>query len=100
LPPRTLQYRLEQLGLSFREVLDQVRCAHAEQLLRNPRICLAEVAFLLGYSDQANFQHAFKRWLGVSPGEYRAARLRSGGRVVVQASGGQIKGMVSRLLRR
>lgn len=77
LPPRTLQYRLEHLGLSFREVLDQVRRQHAEHLLRNPRVSLAETAFLLGYSDQANFQHAFKRWLGESPGEYRA-RMQSG----------------------
>jgi AraC-like DNA-binding protein len=78
LPPRTLQYRLEHLGLSFREALDQVRRSHAEQLLQNPRISLAEVAFLLGYSDQANFQHAFKRWLDQSPGEYRAQVLGGG----------------------
>ena len=30
----------------------------------------AEIAFLLGYSDQANFSNAFKSWYGMPPSEY------------------------------
>lgn len=71
LAPRTLQRRLDELGLSFREVLDDVRCSHAERHLHDPRVSLAEVAFLLGYSEQSPFQNAFRRWLGESPGSYR-----------------------------
>ena len=71
LAPRTLQRRLDQASLSFREVLDDVRRSHAERHLRDPRVSLAEVAFLLGYSEQSPFQHAFRRWSGESPGAYR-----------------------------
>ena len=69
--PRTLQHRLNGRGLSYRELLDRVRCRLAEQYLRDVRRTLAEVAGLLGFSDQSSFQHAFKRWTGRSPGEFR-----------------------------
>lgn len=71
LAPRTLQTRLEQHGETYREVLDRVRYRQAERLLRNPGMGLAQVAGLLGFSDQSGFQHAFKRWAGISPGDYR-----------------------------
>jgi AraC-like DNA-binding protein len=69
--PRTLQHRLNCRGLSYRELLDRVRCRLAEQHLRDARLTLAEVAGLLGFADQSSFQHAFKRWTGRSPGEFR-----------------------------
>jgi len=74
---RTLHRRLEEHGRSFREVISEVRRARAEAYLRSPAISLAEVAFLLGYSEQSTFQHAFKRWVGVTPGEFRARHLAS-----------------------
>lgn len=73
---RTLHRRLEEHGRSFRDVISEVRRARAEAYLRSP-ISLAEVAFLLGYSEQSTFQHAFKRWLGVTPGEFRARHVAS-----------------------
>ncbi|MCG8673143.1 MAG: AraC family transcriptional regulator [Pseudomonadales bacterium] len=30
-----------------------------------------EIAVLLGYNDPSNFGRAFKRWLGVTPTQYR-----------------------------
>ena len=72
---RTLHRRLEEHGRSFRDVISEVRRARAEAYLRSPAISLAEVAFLLGYSEQSTFQHAFKRWAGVTPGEFRARHL-------------------------
>ena len=33
----------------------------------------AEVAFMVGFSDQSNFARAFKRWTGMSPGEFQSA---------------------------
>lgn len=72
LHPRALQRRLEAEGTSFRRLLDEVRQARAEQYLRDPGLRLAEVAFLLGYSEQSAFQYAFKQWTGKTPGEYRA----------------------------
>ncbi|MBI2384255.1 MAG: AraC family transcriptional regulator [Gammaproteobacteria bacterium] len=71
LAPRTVQRRLDELGRSFRDLLDEVRNSHAERHLRDSRLSLAEVAFLLGYSEQSPFHHAFRRWRGEAPGEYR-----------------------------
>jgi AraC-like DNA-binding protein len=72
---RTLHRRLEEHGCSFRAVIGEVRRARAEAYLQSPAISLAEVALLLGYSEQSTFQHAFKRWAGVTPGEFRAHHL-------------------------
>jgi AraC-like DNA-binding protein len=72
---RTLHRRLEERGRSFRDVMNEVRRARAEAYLRSPAISLAEVAFLLGYSEQSTFQHAFKRWSGETPGDFRARNL-------------------------
>lgn len=71
LAPRTLQARLEAQGSSFREVLDRVRHRLAEHHLGNPGLPLSTVAARLGFADQSAFQHAFKRWSGQSPGEFR-----------------------------
>ncbi len=71
LAPRTLQHRLTQYGLTYRQLLNSVRCRQAERHLSAPRRSLSEVASMLGFADQSSFQHAFKRWKGASPGSYR-----------------------------
>jgi AraC-like DNA-binding protein len=74
LSPRTLHRRLAEHDRSFRDVLNELRRGRAEAYLRDPTISLAEVAFMLGYSEQSTFQHAFRRWVGTTPGEFRARR--------------------------
>ncbi|MFT4102751.1 MAG: AraC family transcriptional regulator ligand-binding domain-containing protein [Burkholderiaceae bacterium] len=69
--PRTLRRRLEAEGTSYRDVLAQVRQRLAIDYLRNTRMTNEEIAGRLGYSDAANFRHAFVRWTGKSPQEYR-----------------------------
>ncbi len=71
LPARTLQRRLEAAGLSFRQVVDDVRRASAEHYLRDTGMPLAELAAVLGFADHASFNRAFKRWTGASPGAFR-----------------------------
>jgi AraC-like DNA-binding protein len=39
----------------------------------NDSIC--EIALLLGFADQSAFHHAFKRWTGQTPGEYRKFKV-------------------------
>jgi len=46
----------------------------ASTYVHEPDIELAEVAFLLGFSDQSAFSRAFRRWTGNSPGEARKSR--------------------------
>lgn len=73
LPSRTLQRRLEEVGLHFRQVVDEVRQDTARYHLRATQMPLAELAAMLGFSDHASFNRAFKRWTGASPGAYRRA---------------------------
>jgi AraC-like DNA-binding protein len=42
--------------------------------LENETLALAEIAFSLGYSEVSAFNHAFRRWVGHSPGHYRRLR--------------------------
>ncbi len=71
LSTRTLRRRLEQRGLAFRLVLDDTRRRLAEDYLRDPGLQLAEVAQLLGYSEQSAFTRAFRRWTGSTPAAHR-----------------------------
>jgi AraC-like DNA-binding protein len=72
--PRTLQRRLKDAGTSFKDVLDEVRRRLATTHLADPRIGIADCAYLLGYSEPSAFQRAFKRWTGTSVGAWRAER--------------------------
>jgi len=56
---------------SYRQLLDRTRYRLASELLRYSGIPIAEIAERLGYGDPANFNRAFRRWSGRSPGEFR-----------------------------
>ncbi|MDR3414544.1 MAG: AraC family transcriptional regulator [Nevskia sp.] len=78
LGPRSLRRRLEEEGTSYRVLTDEVRRILAEELLTSGRLKLEEVSERLGYAEPASFTHAFKRWTGVSPANYRKAHLEKG----------------------
>jgi len=69
--PRTLQRRLRDHGVSYADLLDMTRADAAKSYLSDRQISVAEVAYLLGFAEQSSFNHAFKRWTGKAPGEYR-----------------------------
>ena len=71
--PRTLQRQLRAEGTTFTAVLTQLRHDLALPLLRDGRLAVAEVAFLLGYEDPSAFHRAFRRWSGRSPRAFRRA---------------------------
>lgn len=68
---RNLQYKLKNEGISYQELLDKMRNHQAKYFLRQIEISIVEVAFLVGYSEQSTFNRAFKKWTGMTPGEYR-----------------------------
>ncbi|WP_170135521.1 AraC family transcriptional regulator [Nannocystis exedens] len=70
--PRTLNRRLQAENTSFQQQLAELRCELARGYLENPRISIAEVAYLLGFSEPSAFHRAFKRWTGHSPQAWRA----------------------------
>ncbi len=71
---RTLQRRLANLKTSFQEVLDGVRFDLARNYLRDERLDISQVAYLLGYSELRAFDRAFRRWAGMAPREWRAQK--------------------------
>jgi AraC-like DNA-binding protein len=69
----TLQRQLVAEGTSYRHILESTRRSLAEKYLRSDDYSQAEVAFMLGFADQSNFARAFRRWTGMTPGEFRKA---------------------------
>ncbi|ODR99000.1 hypothetical protein AUC68_07570 [Methyloceanibacter methanicus] len=67
---RTLQRRLRDFGFAFEELVDDVRRVEAIRRVALGEESAIEIAFMLGYSDQAHFSRAFRRWTGLSPREY------------------------------
>jgi AraC-like DNA-binding protein len=68
---RTLNRRLQAQGTTFRKVLDEVRFEVARQLLEDTRAPLNEVAATLCYAEVSAFMHAFRRWTGTTPAQWR-----------------------------
>jgi AraC-like DNA-binding protein len=67
---RHLNRKLAEEGASFKLLRDQVLQQMAEQLLRGESR-LADVAERLGFSDESAFAKAFRRWNGITPGQFR-----------------------------
>jgi len=70
---RKLQRQLRSDDTTFTTLLNDIRQHLAQRYLREQDISLTEIAFLLGFSESSAFSRAFKRWMGVTPSEYRAA---------------------------
>jgi len=66
-----LQRQLKAEGTSYRQILEETRYTLAQQLVREQLYSLSQIAYLLGFSDQANFSRAFKRWTGNTPTKFR-----------------------------
>lgn len=69
---RTLQRRLEEEGISYQALLDEVRHKTALRLLRTKDIEIAEIAFLLGFTELNSFTRAFRGWEGTTPNRWRS----------------------------
>ena len=69
----TLQRQLQSEGTNFREVLRDTRRSLSQEYLRDSKYSHAQIAYLLGFSDQSNFSRAFKRWTGVTPRNFQTS---------------------------
>ncbi|MCC5809666.1 MAG: AraC family transcriptional regulator [Ectothiorhodospiraceae bacterium] len=76
--PRTLHRHLEMEGTNFRDLVAATRRELSERYLREGRLTIAEIAFLLGYSEASAFHRAFRRWTGYSPKAFRARHCNYG----------------------
>jgi AraC-like DNA-binding protein len=75
---RTLHRRLQERGLVFKELLKAIRYQLARQYLAERHLTLAEIALLLGYSEQSAFSRAFRHWSGTTPLQYQKSVVSGG----------------------
>ena len=68
---RTLRRQLRAQQTSFRELVDELRMQLATKYLRDTDMTSEDIAAVIGFSDAANFRHAFRRWTGGPPSEFK-----------------------------
>lgn len=68
---RNLQRKFKQQGTNFKTIVDDIRKEYAFTYLLQTHYKITYIAQILGFSEQSVFQRAFKRWTGMTPGEYR-----------------------------
>lgn len=68
---RTLRRQLKTDNSSYQQVLDQVRFEKAKSWLSSSTRPIEDISGKLGYQEAAAFNHAFKRWSGITPSHYR-----------------------------
>lgn len=73
---RTLQRRLAGSGVTYQELVENTRCEAAEKYLASSSLSIAEVAYLLGYSEPSALHRAFKRWKNETPDAFRKSARR------------------------
>lgn len=71
LSQRALQRRLAAEQQTYAQLLDDTRKCLAGERLQQSSDQLKDLAYDLGFSDQSNFNRAFRRWFAQSPSEYR-----------------------------
>lgn len=69
--PRTLIRHLSEEGMTYQRLLDGVREELACWLLVHTDQSVEAIAERLGYQDTSNFSRTFRRWLGVTPRDFR-----------------------------
>jgi AraC family transcriptional regulator len=58
------------LGISPYQFVLQLKIEEAKKLIKKDRRSLSDVTYLLNFSDQAHFSHAFKKIAGISPRDF------------------------------
>lgn len=68
----TLRRRLKREGTTFQELKDNCRREASIAYLDRPELSINDVAILMGFTDPSAFYRSFKKWTGMTPGEFRA----------------------------
>ena len=71
-----LSEKLAEENTSFDHVVDGLRHSLALQYVKEPKISLDQIAWLLGYEGPTSFNNAFARWTGRSASAARKEQHR------------------------
>ena len=63
-----------ELGTTFTDYVNSMRIDKSKELLLNASLSLANIAGLVGYSDQSYYTKKFTQLTGMTPGQYRKKR--------------------------
>ena len=75
---RTLQRRITEEGVTFRQLLNETRKELVHEYLSDDSVEITEAAFLVGFENTNSFYRAFRSWEGKTPAEWRSEnRVRS-----------------------
>jgi AraC family transcriptional regulator len=61
----------QSIGMTPHKFVVQQRLEHARTLLENSRLSLLEIARHCGFQDQSQFTTTFRRFIGMTPGQYK-----------------------------
>ena len=75
---RTLNRHLNEQGISFRKLVDEVSFEISRQLLEDSDLEIIQIASILGYSNASAFTRAFRRWSSTTPAVWRTRALNKG----------------------
>lgn len=68
---RTLNRRLQAMGVTFRDLADEAAYVRARQLLAETDMPLAKIANAMGYAEVSTFSRRFRHRSGMPPGQWR-----------------------------
>ncbi|WP_372758214.1 AraC family transcriptional regulator ligand-binding domain-containing protein [Litorivivens sp.] len=68
---RTLHRHLQKEGTSYQQLKDDFRKDAAITYMNRRELSINAIALLMGFQDSSAFHRSFKKWTGMSPGQYR-----------------------------
>lgn len=68
--PRSLQRRLQEEGVTYQQLADEIRKTLALHYLQSGSYPVKEISYMLGYNESSAFVRAFRRWTGTTPMGY------------------------------
>jgi len=83
----SLRRRLQEEGVSFREVLEEMRLVSGLALVQETYWTIGKIADAVGYQSQSRFGERFKRRFGMTPSELRRTRVSGQGNNVIKGDG-------------
>lgn len=69
-------YFKKTFGINYVEYLNKVRLSHAKELLKDSFLSISEIGEKTGYMNSSTFTTTFKKYVGISPSEYRKQFLK------------------------